>query len=339
MEQRKIKGNENIMSKYIVTGGAGFVGSHLVKALVDRGHEVVVIDNLYSGYESYLPESKLVTLVKVDISDWEQLSQNFAYFKGAETVFHLAAIARIQPSIYNPTLTTQYNVVGTQNVLQLMRMCDIPSIVYSASSSYYGKQESLPFLESDPFQGETPYAMTKYMGELLCKTWGKLYGINNVCLRYFNVYGPRSPLDGPYAPVVSRFFYQAIKGEDITIVGDGTQSRDFTHVSDVVRANMMAAEELAIEPEELTGETINIGTGSTWSIQQVANLVQSHYPKREIIYTPYRIGETQATLASASLAKTLLGWSPLIDFGLGTDMLANYYHSHKVDILAGKKDL
>ena len=247
----------NKQKKYIVTGGAGFIGSHLVETLINQGHKVVVIDNLYSGFESHLPKSDNLTFVNVDISDWETLSQKFAYFQHVDGLFHLAAIARIQPSIYDPTTTHKFNVDGTLNVLQLMRMCNIPSIVYSASSSYYGKAERLPLYESDPPSCETPYAITKYMGELYCKTWGRLHGIRNACLRYFNVYGRRSPLSGPYAPVVSLFFRQAITGEPITIIGDGEQSRDFTHVGDVVRANIMAM-------DKLNGQDFPDATGSNF---------------------------------------------------------------------------
>lgn len=328
--------------KYIVTGGCGFIGSHVTNTLLEQGHKVVVVDNLYSGFESFLTKNSNLTFVNVDISDWSELSRNFAYFQHVDGVFHFAAIARIQPSIYNPELTHRYNVTGTLNVLELMRMCNIRSIVYSASSSYYGKAERLPLYESDPPACETPYAITKYMGELYCKTWGRLHGIRNTCLRYFNVYGRRSPLSGPYAPVVSLFFRQVITGEPITIVGDGTQSRDFTHVGDVVRANLMAMDKLESQDfSDADGKTLNIGTGKNYTVLEVADLVksclQSYEPATQFV--PARIGETMATLADNSLARQCIGWEPTVTFERGVEDLKNYYHNNASAIQQGRRDL
>lgn len=330
------------MSHYVVTGGCGFIGSHITHALVSRGHTVVVIDNLYSGFKSYLPKEGDVTLVEADISDWAALSQKFAYFQNFDGVFHCAAIARIQPSIYDPTTTHKYNVEGTLNVLQMMRMCNIPSIVYSASSSYYGKQERLPFREDDTQKCETPYAITKYMGELYCKTWGKLYGIKNASLKYFNVYGRRSPLAGNYAPVIGIFFRQAFTGSPITIIGDGSQSRDFTHVDDVVHANLLAMFKLnSSKSNELSGLTLNVGTETNYTILDVANKVcdcmKAFNPK--ISYVPERIGETQATLADISLARTILNWEPTITLDEGIADLKQYYISNLEKIQKGDMEL
>jgi UDP-glucose 4-epimerase len=335
----RLKGKQK---KYIVTGGCGFIGSHIAEALLRDGHKVVVVDNLYSGFEEFLPKDKNLTFVKADISDWEDFSRNYAYFQNSDGVFHLAAIARIQPSIYNPELTHRYNVTGTLNVLEVMRMCNIPNIVYSASSSYYGKAERLPLFESDPPACETPYAITKYMGELYCKTWGKLHGIQSVCLRYFNVYGRRSPLTGPYAPVIGLFFRQIVTGNPMTIVGDGEQSRDFTHVGDVARANLMAMEKLEGQDSvDADGLTINIGTGKNYTINEVAKMVgdemSSYEPSRQNI--PHRVGETKATLADTKLAKQILEWEPLISLDKGIKDLRSYYNNRADKLLNGERAL
>lgn len=327
--------------KSIVTGGCGFIGSHIVKALLQRGDEVVVIDNLYSGFESYLPKNENLTFLKIDISNWAELSQNFAYLKGAECVFHLAAIARIQPSIYDPTITTQYNVIGTQNILQMMRMCDIPSIVYSASSSYYGKSTKYPFKEDDPPACETPYAVTKYFGEQLCKTWSKLYGIKSICLRYFNVYGRRSPLIGLYAPVVSRFFKQAISKEPITVVGDGKQFRTFTHVRDVVDANLLAMKACHKATKVHGHEVVNIGATRPYTINQVAEMVASELSEFDpkIIHVPERVGEAYGSSANIMLARNFLSWEPQMSFGSGIFDLKQYYLDNVEDVASGRRDL
>lgn len=329
--------------KYVVTGAAGFIGSHITNALLAQGHKVVGVDNFCSGFRSYLPDGdENFTLVEVDISDWNELSKKFAYLQDADAVFHLAAIARIQPSIFSPHLTYQYNVMGTLNILEMMRMCKIPSIVYSASSSYYGKCENLPFKESEPFDCRTPYSASKFEGEVLCKTWGKLHGIRNVCLRYFNVYGRRSPLSGNYAPVVSKFFRQILTNKPMTIVGNGKQSRDMTHVGDVVMANISAAEKLrGPDFEDVIGKTLNIGTGTNYTINKLAtmvgNLMNGFSP--QVQYVPERIGETYATLADISLARDLLDWEPTMTLEEGLKDLKHYYSNNLEAIKSGRLDL
>jgi UDP-glucose 4-epimerase len=338
--EKKMKKNR----KFIVTGGAGFIGSHIVERLVKDGHRVVVVDNLYSGFESYIPKSPQVTFLNVDISNWDELSRNFAYFQDADGIFHLAAIARIQPSIYDPSLTHKYNVNGTFNILEMMRMCKVGCIVYSASSSYYGKAERLPLYESDPPACETPYAITKYMGEMYCKTWGKLYGIRNACLKYFNVYGRRSPLEGQYAPVIGLFFRQALLSNPMTIVGDGEQKRDFTHVGDVVEANMLAMAKL-MSPDwmDATDLTFNIGTGENYSINEVAEMVKECLAASSIqagiTNIPARIGETPATLADINRAKQVLEWEPSICLEEGMLDLKNYYLNNLKKIQDGDLSL
>jgi UDP-glucose 4-epimerase len=304
--------------KYLITGGAGFIGSHLTEALLKQGHKVVIVDNLSTGFLRYLPlDNSNLTFLNVDISDWTVLTKNAAYLKGVDCVFHLAACARIQPSIMQPGLTHDTNVTGTLNILELMKMLEIKNIVYSASSSYYGLKAKVPSFEDDPPDCQTPYAVSKFMGELYCSTWSKVYGINSVRLKYFNVWGPRSPMEGPYAPVVLRFMRQALENQDITVVGDGLQRRDFTYVSDVVAANIDAADYMNFS-SVLVDQTFNVGTGVNYSILDLANYVkevtQKNFPRKScnIVHVPKRIGESPLSLADNQKAKLMLGWEPKV---------------------------
>lgn len=324
--------------KYIVTGGAGFIGSTLAERLVREGHRVVVVDNLYAGFESFVPEG--ASFVNVDISDWNALSRCFPDFQLADGVFHLAACSRIQPSIKDPSLTNDYNVTGTMNILQMMRMCNIPSIVYSGSSSYYGDGAKLPCHESDEGNPETPYAITKYMGEQYCQTWSKIYGTRCAILRYFNVYGRRSPLTGPYAPVIGLFFRQGFQGEDITVVGDGEQRRDFTHVGDVATANICAMDALA-GPDwpDVDKQVFNIGTGKNNSINEVATMVADTLQgTANIVWVPQRAGEARETLADSQRAQNVLDWKPTVSIEEGVRDLYSYYSNNLEALKAGRYD-
>ncbi len=312
------------MKKYVVTGGAGFIGSHIVAKLLELEYEVVVLDNVSTGFAAYLPRHENLTFLNVDISNWNELSKNFAYLKGARGVFHLAAVARIQPSIFAPHLTHESNVTGTLNILEMMRMCDIPNIVYSASSSYYGLKVSEPSRETDDPDCQTPYAITKYMGELYCETWSKLHEINAVRLRYFNVWGPRSPTEGPYAPVISKFFRQCLYRDPITVVGDGQQKRDFTFVSDVVDANIMAMRRMPLGNAGYT-DIFNIGTGVNYTVLELAEKIAKYYPRAEIIHVPERIGEAKYSLADNHKAKKLLEWEPKVSLDEGLELLYQHH--------------
>jgi UDP-glucose 4-epimerase len=322
---------EKVMSKYLVTGGAGFIGSNLVQQLLNDGNQVVVVDDLSTGFLKYLPlDNALLTFLQIDITDWSALTKHAAYFKGVDGVFHLAACARIQPSIMQPGLTHDTNATGTLNILELMKMLEITDIVYSASSSYYGLKAKVPSFEDDPSDCQTPYSLSKYFGEYLCSTWSKVYGINSIRLRYFNVWGPRSPMNGPYAPVVLRFMKQALENTDITVVGDGSQRRDFTYITDVVAANIAAMSYMSNKFTSVD-QTINIGTGRNYSILELANLVKdavrSDYykftdskiyeslvrpPDCNIVHVPERIGEAKLSLADNQKAKLFLKWEPKI---------------------------
>ena len=319
------------MRKYIVTGGAGFIGSHLVEKLLTEHCEVIVLDDFSTGFREFLPDNDKLTILKLDISDWGALSKQFAYCKDADGIFHLAARARIQPSIYAPYRTHEINTTGTLNILELARLCNIRSLVYSASSSSYGANPSCPCVETAQADCQTPYAVTKYVGELYVKTWARLYGFKAVSLKYFNVYGRRSPLQGSYAPVIGRFFKQAILDQPLTIIGNGEQKRDFTHVGDVVKANILAMGKLNNSLNDINAMTFNIGTGKNYSINEIADLVEKVLTKairkKKVTRTnlPERIGETKETLADNNLAKNILGWIPEIGIESGMEDMAYYY--------------
>lgn len=288
-----------MQKKCLVTGGAGFIGSHVVDALIAAGHAVYVIDNLSTGQKANIHPR--ATLYKADITSYTAI-ENF--FEGMDVVFHLAALARIQPSIVDPLPSHAANVTGTLNVLQAARTHKVPKVIYSASSSVYGDQEMLPLHEDMTPCPKNPYAMQKLIGEQYCKLFSALYGVSTVCLRYFNVYGPRQLVDGPYATVVGIFLAQKAAGIPLTIVGTGEKRRDFTHVKDVVRANIAAWESAASG-----GEIINIGTGENFSINEVAALIGG-----PTVHIDDRSGESFETRADIRKAQRTLGWSPSSTF-------------------------
>jgi UDP-glucose 4-epimerase len=309
------------MSKYIVSGGCGFIGSHLTDKLIKDGHEVVVIDDLSSGDLTFLTPHKNLYVVKCDISNWSELLTKTDFFKGVDGMFHMAAKARIQPSIKNPTIYHETNVTGTFNMLQLCRLFDISKIVYSSSSSVYGRNNSPPLKENMPPDCLNPYSVSKYVGEKYVQTWGKIYGVNNVSLRYFNVFGPRQPIFGQYSTVVGLFYHQILKqNKPITIVGDGTQTRDFTYVSDVVSANILAMN------SDTTGSLFNIGTGRSISVNELGEKILTSVNSRcGSITIEKRPGEANDTLADNSLAKNVLGWSPSTSLDEGLTIVKNNY--------------
>ena len=287
----------------------------MTERLLSDGHQVVVVDDLSTGFKEYVPSHRNLKFLQLDISDLNSLVRNIGHFMNADGVFHFAACARIQPSIYEPLKTHDVNVTGTINILELMKFANIKNIVYSASSSYYGQKARIPSLETDSSDCQTPYSASKYMGEIYCSTWSKVYeNINSIRLRYFNVWGPRSPTEGQYAPVLSLFYRQALDNKPITVVGDGEQRRDFTHVLDVVEANVRAMDYMSRNKN--VDETFNIGTGKNYSIKDIAIMVQSNvlrYKPRlacQIVYVPERIGEAKLSLANNEKAKSLLGWTP-----------------------------
>lgn len=283
--------------KLLVTGGAGFIGSNLVDELIKLGHQVLIIDNLSTGKKKFI--NSKAKFYKKDIRDYKSIKP---LFKGADCVFHLAAQPRIQPSIVNPAESFANNVLGTFNVLLAARDSKVQKFIYSASSSAYGDQKSMPLKEEMTPNPKNPYALFKYNGEEMCGLFNKLYGLSTVCLRYFNVYGERQSVEGAYATVIGIFLKQKKADQPLTIVGNGNQRRDFTYVGDIVRANI-----LAMKSKNAIGHLINIGSGQNYSVNEVAKMVD---PKH--VFIPSRPGETQVTLADISKAKNILGWKPRV---------------------------
>lgn len=287
--------------KALVTGGAGFIGSNLVDKLLEMGHEVVVIDNESSECNSEFYWNENAINAKFDIADY---TNTRPLYDAVDVVFHLAAEARIQPAIENPIRAVTTNAVGTCTVLQCAREAGVKRVLYSSTSSAYGRNTP-PCVEDMREDCLNPYSVSKVAGEKLCKMYYELYGLETIIFRYFNVYGEREPLKGHYAPVVGLFLRQARSGEPLTIVGDGEQRRDFTHVSDVVNANIMAA---ISNPElDAFGEVYNVGTGTNHSVNELANMISQNQ-----INIPPRIGESRVTLANNSKMYRNFGWAPKV---------------------------
>jgi UDP-glucose 4-epimerase len=289
-------------AKMVVVGGAGFIGSNIVEALVARGDEVHVIDDLSAGKREHVDPG--ATLHVLDMMQYEAIVPVIA---GADTVFHLAAIPRVQYSIEQPRETNEINVGGMVNVLTAAKEGGVRRVVYSASSSAYGDQEVMPLHEDMPANPLSPYGLQKYIGELYCTLYHTVYGLETVSLRYFNIYGKNQDPEGAYALVIGKFLRQKAEGVPITITGDGEQTRDFTHVRDVVRANIMASESTRVGK----GEVINIGAGKNASINRLAELIGG-----PVEHIPARL-EPKHTLADTSRAKELLGWEPTVELEEG----------------------
>lgn len=289
--------------KILVTGGAGFIGSNLVDRLVEDGHSVDVVDNLSTGKKDYL--NSKAKFYNKDIRNLEEIKP---LFKNIDWVFHLAAQPRIQPSIKKPDESHGNNVSGTLNVLIASKDAGVKKFIYSASSSAYGDQQKLPLKEDMEAKPKTPYSVFKWVGEKYCKLFTDLYNLPTVCLRYFNVYGPRQSTEGAYATVIGIFLKQAKNNQPLTIVGDGKQTRDFTHVKDIIQANILAAQSNNVGKAEV----INIGSGKNYSINQVAKMISNN-----TINIAERPGEVQDTLADNSKAKKLFNWEPSADLEQG----------------------
>ena len=286
------------MAKMVVTGGAGFIGSHIVDALVARGDEVHVIDNYAGGKHDDRLNAK-ATYHEIDVRSTDEIQK---IMEGADVVFHTAALPRVQYSIDYPVETSDTNVIGTVSVLTAAVRAKVRRVVYSASGSAYGAQETMPLSEDMPANPVNPYGLQKYVGELFAKVWATTYGLETVSLRYFNVYGPRLDPNGPYALAVGAFLLARKNNQPLVIYGDGTITRDYTHVRDVVRANLLGAESTKVGK----GEVINIGAGHNVTIQALADMIGG-----EITYGPPRI-EAHDSLANNRLAKELLGWEPTV---------------------------
>lgn len=289
--------------KSLVTGGAGFVGSHIVDRLLELGHKVVVIDNESSdGHDDYYWNEKCENH-KVDICDFTAIAP---LFQGVNYVFHLAAKASVQASVDNPIPSMMVQVMGTTNVLEASRLNGVEKFVYSSTSAAYGRNNPIPNREDMRENPLNPYAIGKLSGEQMVKAYYGLYGLKTVAFRYTNVYGERARHVGTYAPVISKFLKSKKLQEPLTIFGDGNQRRDFIHVSDVVNANTL----VTYGELDKWGEVYNIGYGKNYSIQEIADFITE---SENQVFLPARPGEMRETLADISKAKSELTWKPKID--------------------------
>ena len=284
--------------KVIVTGGKGFVGSHLAVKMRDLGHSVIVIDDESAEENDEFYEFEGIEYHTKTILD----PSTESLYSGVDTVFHAAAKARIQPSVSKPGSAFETNVLGTQHVCNFSKSAGVRRVIYSASSSCYGKTNKPPFSEEMTVNCQTPYSLSKWMGEEVCKLYSNLYDLETVILRYFNVYGPREPKKGHYAPVIGLFKRQQARDEPHTVVGTGLQKRDFTYIDDVVEASVSA---MNVDPIYAYGEIFNIGTGKSTSIIDVSKMIGE---KRVRISD--RVGESKETLADIQKARSILGYQP-----------------------------
>lgn len=291
------------MKRVLVTGGAGFIGSHLVDECLRQEVEVIVIDNLSVGrLENLASHSKNPKLkfIEADVADFETIHP---HFKGVDWVFHLAARADIVPSIQMPLIYHRSNVEGTISVLEAARKAGVRRIVYAASSSCYGLAEIFPTPETAPIRPEYPYALTKYLGEQYVLHWEKVYKIPAISLRFFNVFGPRARTSGTYGAVFGVFLAQKLAGKPLTVVGDGTQTRDFTFVTDAVSALLTAMR------SDLSGEVFNVGSGGTRSVNSLVDFIGG-----DVVHIPKRPGEPDCTFADITKITNRLGWRPAVRF-------------------------
>jgi len=296
--------------KCLVTGGAGFIGSHLVEALITKGYHVVILDNFSTGRMDNIKdfkESPHIRVEKVDITDFSAVSKAF---EDITFVFHLAALADIVPSIQEPLKYHNANVNGTITVLEAAREAGVKKVIYAASSSCYGIPDRYPTPETAPIRPMYPYALTKYLGEQYIMHWDKTYNLPCISLRLFNVYGPRSRTSGTYGAVFGVFLAQKFAGKPFTVVGDGTQTRDFTYVTDVVDAFIKAAE------SDKRGEIYNVGSGGSNSVNRLVELLGG-----KVVYLPKRPGEPDCTFADKNKILHDLGWSPKVSFESGVKQM------------------
>ena len=298
--------------KTIVTGGAGFIGSHLTELLLEKGHSVLVLDNFITGRPenlAHLKDNPNLKLVQLDVSEFNDKIKN--HFEDVDWIFHLAALADIVPSIVEPLKYYKNNVNGTISVLEASRKVGVKRFIYAASSSCYGLAETFPTPETAPIKPEYPYALTKYLGEQIALHWSKVYKLPVVSLRPFNVYGLRSRTSGAYGAMFGVFLAQKLAKKPYTVVGDGSQTRDFTFVKDTVRAFLAAAE------SNVTGEIFNVGSDRTYSVNSIIKLLGGG----PVAYIPKRPGEPDCTFADISKIKKLLNWRPRISLEEGIKVL------------------
>jgi UDP-glucose 4-epimerase len=304
--------------KALVTGGCGFIGSHLAEMLLNLGHEVVILDNLSCGRKENIEtfeRNPRLYFYQIDICDHTAMQ---TFFHGVDWVFHMAGLADIVPSIERPESYFQANVLGTLNVLQCSREVGAKRFVYAASSSSYGTPVVYPTPETSPIRPQYPYALTKYMGEELVLHWAKTYKLPAVSLRLFNVYGPRSRTSGAYGAVFGVFLAQKLNLKPYTVVGDGRQTRDFTYVTDVAEAFIKAAH------SDVSGEAFNVGSGCHYSVNRLVELLGG-----AVVHIPKRPGEPDCTFADTNKINRMLAWKPKVSFEIGVKNMLNSIQNWK----------
>jgi UDP-glucose 4-epimerase len=311
---------------FLVTGGAGFIGSHLVERLLADGARVRVLDNFSTGSRANLPftakAGKRLEVVRGDIRNRAAVERAA---RGARVIFHQAAMRSVPRSVKDPLGANENNVTGTLNVLQAARRCRVPRVVYASSSSVYGARPELPKREDQPPAPISPYAVSKAAGEQYAAVWTRLYGVETVGLRYFNVFGPRQDPKSEYAAVIPRFILWGLRGKPLVIHGDGTQSRDFTYIDNVVEANALAA-----RAPGAGGEVFNVGCGDRVSLLEIAAKLEAILGRPvERRHTPARPGDVPHTLADLTKAKRLLGYAPLVAFDEGFRRTVDYFRTFK----------
>ena len=317
--------------QYVVTGGAGFIGSHTVEELVRRGETVVVLDDLSSGKEENLAEIRSkISFIKGSITDLEAVRKAV---QSADYVLHLAARTSVPRSVKDPLETNKINVEGTLNVLVAARDAKVKRVVFAASSSAYGETPTLPKVESMQPAPISPYGVAKYAGELYAQAFGHVYGLENVCLRYFNIFGPRQDPSSPYSGVLAKFCSAFLEGTQPVVFGDGEQSRDSTYVDNAVAANL-----LACTGPNASGKVFNIGTGGRVTLNQtLALLAKLSGASPEIKYDPPRDGDIRDSQADISQARELLQYEPLVDFEEGLRRTLDWYREAQAKALAKQK--
>jgi nucleoside-diphosphate-sugar epimerase len=317
----KLHGTHFRGTRALVTGGAGFIGSHLCEALVKLGAAVVVIDNLNGGSRDNLSSFGPVELVEASILDEKQLAR---CAKGCRYVFHLAALGSVPASVERPREYQQVNADGTLNVLEAARAAGAQRVMFSASSSAYGEND-VPWIETMPPLPKSPYAATKLAGEGMLRAYSASYGLDTASLRYFNIFGPRQNANSAYAAVIAAFAKAILAAKNPVIYGDGSQSRDFTYVDNAVHANLLAAR----HESNIAGEVINVGCARQISVNDLARLVAQNLgrPDLQVQYQPERAGDIKHSFADLSRAKKLLGYEPVVDFEPGLATTLQWYRA------------
>jgi len=312
------------MSKYIVTGGAGFIGSNIVEALVRRGEYVRVLDNFTTGKtQNLVGLDGRIELIKGDIRDLERVREAV---KGVDYVLHQAALPSVTRSIDDPITTNNVNITGTLNVLVAAREAQVKRVIYAASSSVYGDTPTLPKREEMPARPISPYGLTKYVGEQYCQLFTALYGLETICLRYFNIFGPKQDPHSPYSGVISIFIKAFLDGVPPKIYGDGEQSRDFTFVANAVRANL-----LACDAEGAAGQVVNIACGQRTTINELADRIRKLLDSDlEPVHVAERPGDILHSLADISKAQTILGYEPKVDLTAGLMKTVDWFQSERI---------